>query len=227
MKWYYTIFDLNMSVGQYDLCLMVQWFCFISERAFDIWKSYFQIIKWYYTVFHLSMTLSHFDLYFMVQWFCPVSERYSIDLFTLSARLNSGELLSNAFVLLYSRIWKWSELHHIWGQGHFRAVYPWTSDMVILHKYCFKHLCYLFGTSVRWAFKGPLVFNKSLAKYFWVILSPIKLSVYCLKNLFSNGNIKTLTNEQQHEKTNIGLTRSRTNQAVQPLELARGLKFRI
>ena len=99
MKWYYTIFDLNMSVGQYDLCLMVQWFCFISERAFDIWKSYFQIIKWCYTVFHLSMTLSHCDLYFMVQWFCPVSERYSTDLFTLSARHNSGELC-------YPRFWQ-------------------------------------------------------------------------------------------------------------------------
>ena len=42
------IFDLSMSVGQYDLYLMVQWFCFISERPFDIWKSYFQIMKWYY-----------------------------------------------------------------------------------------------------------------------------------------------------------------------------------
>ena len=100
MKWYYTIFDLNMSVGQYDRCLMVQWFCFISDRPFDIWKSYFQIIKWCYTVFHLSMTVSHCDLYFMVQWFCPVSERYSTDLFTLSARHNSGELCCHATALV-------------------------------------------------------------------------------------------------------------------------------
>ena len=100
MKWYYTIFDLNMSVGQYDRCLMVQWFCFISDRPFDIWKSYFQIIKWCYTVFHLSMTVSHCDLYFMVQWFCPVSERHSTDLFTLLARHNSGELCCNVTALV-------------------------------------------------------------------------------------------------------------------------------
>ena len=42
------MFDLNMNVGQYDLYFMVQWFCFICERPFDIWTSYFQIMKWYY-----------------------------------------------------------------------------------------------------------------------------------------------------------------------------------
>ena len=61
-----TVFDLNMNVGYYDLYFMVQWFCLISRRSFDICTSYFQIMKWYDTTFDLNMIVSHCDLYFMV-----------------------------------------------------------------------------------------------------------------------------------------------------------------
>ena len=97
------IFDLSMSVGQYDLYLMVQWFCFISKRPFDIYMKIilpdYEMVL-YYTVFHLSITVSHCDLYFMVQWFCPVSERYSTDLFSSLAGHNSGELCCHATALV-------------------------------------------------------------------------------------------------------------------------------
>ena len=40
MKWYDTVFNLNMNVSHCDLYFMVQWFCFISRRIFDICTSY-------------------------------------------------------------------------------------------------------------------------------------------------------------------------------------------
>ena len=33
------MFGHNMNVGQYDLYFMVQWFCLICERPFDIWAA--------------------------------------------------------------------------------------------------------------------------------------------------------------------------------------------
>ena len=36
-------FDLNINVVYSDLYFMVQWFCFISLRLFDVWTSYFGI----------------------------------------------------------------------------------------------------------------------------------------------------------------------------------------
>ena len=112
-----TIWHINIILPDYEMVLHNIWpeyecwsvwpmfngpviLLYIWKTPFDIWKSYCQIIKWCYTVFHLSMTVSHCDLYFMVQWFCPVSERYSTDLFTLSARHNSGELCCHATALV-------------------------------------------------------------------------------------------------------------------------------
>ena len=63
---------LKLNVGHCDIYFMVQWFCLISWRLFDVWTSYFRIIGQYDQTFDLKVNVSHCDLYFMVQWFCHI-----------------------------------------------------------------------------------------------------------------------------------------------------------
>ena len=63
-------FDLKIKVGNCDLYFMVQWFCLISWRLFDVWTSYFGIMSHYDMTPDLKVNVGHCDLYFMVQWFC-------------------------------------------------------------------------------------------------------------------------------------------------------------
>ena len=58
------------NVGHCDLYFLVQWFCHVSWRLFDVWTSYFGIISEYGTTFDLKINVGLCDLYFMVQWFC-------------------------------------------------------------------------------------------------------------------------------------------------------------
>ena len=50
---------------------MVQWFCLISWRLFDVCTSYFGSMNQY----DLNINVGHCDLYSMVQWFCLISWR--------------------------------------------------------------------------------------------------------------------------------------------------------
>ena len=52
---------------------MVQWFCLIPWRLFDVWTSYFRIMSQYDLTFDLKINVGCFVLYFMVQWFCLIS----------------------------------------------------------------------------------------------------------------------------------------------------------
>ena len=65
----------SWNEGQHDLYFMVQWFCLISWRLFDVWTLFFGIMNQYDPRFNLKMNVGHCDLYFMVQWFCLVSWR--------------------------------------------------------------------------------------------------------------------------------------------------------
>ena len=75
MSQYSPMFDLKINVGHCDLYFMVQWFCLISWRLFNIWTPYFGIMSQYDPMFDLKIYLGHCDLYFMVQWFCLISWR--------------------------------------------------------------------------------------------------------------------------------------------------------
>ena len=68
-----TTFDLKINVGHCDPYFMIQWFCLISWRLFDVWISYFRIMSRYDLTFDLKINVGCFDLYFMVQWFCIIS----------------------------------------------------------------------------------------------------------------------------------------------------------
>ena len=69
----YPTFDLKINLGCCDLHFMVQWFCLISWRLFDVWTSYFGII--YDPTIDFKINVGHCDLYFMVQLYCLVSWR--------------------------------------------------------------------------------------------------------------------------------------------------------
>ena len=63
----------SWSEGQDDLYFMVQWFCLISWRLFDVCTSYFRSMNQYDPTFDLKINVGHCDLYSMVQWFCLIS----------------------------------------------------------------------------------------------------------------------------------------------------------
>ena len=68
-------YDLKINVGHCDLYFMVQWFCLISWRLFDVWTPLFGIMSRVDPKFDLKINVGHCDLYFMVQWFCLISWR--------------------------------------------------------------------------------------------------------------------------------------------------------
>ena len=63
------------KVGHCDPYFMVEWFCLISWRLFDVWTSYFGIMSQYDPTFDLKIKVSRCDLYFMVQGFCLIPPR--------------------------------------------------------------------------------------------------------------------------------------------------------
>ena len=75
MNQFNATFGLKIIVCHSDLYVMVQWFCVISWRLFDIWTAYFRIMRQYDQTFDLKLNEGHCDLYFMVQWFCLISWR--------------------------------------------------------------------------------------------------------------------------------------------------------
>ena len=68
----------SWSEGQHDPYFMVQWFCLISWKLFDVWTSYFEIMSQYDPTCDLKINVGYWDLYFMVQWFCLISWRLFI-----------------------------------------------------------------------------------------------------------------------------------------------------
>ena len=75
MSQYDWTFDLKINVGHWDLYFMVQWFCLIFWRLFDVWTSYFEIMSQYDKTLDLKINVGHCDLYFIVQWFYLISWR--------------------------------------------------------------------------------------------------------------------------------------------------------
>ena len=65
----------KINVGHCDLYFMVQWFCLVSWRLFDVWTSLFGSMNQYDLTFALRLNVGHCNRYFMVHWFCLISWR--------------------------------------------------------------------------------------------------------------------------------------------------------
>ena len=68
-------FDLRINVGHCDLYFMVQWFCLVSWRLFDVWTPLFGIVNQYDPTLDSKINVGHCDLYFIVKWFWVISWR--------------------------------------------------------------------------------------------------------------------------------------------------------
>ena len=75
MSQYDLILDLKIKVGHCDLYFMVQWFCLISWRLFDVLTWYLGMMSKYDLMLDLKVKVGHCDLYFMVQRVCLISWR--------------------------------------------------------------------------------------------------------------------------------------------------------
>ena len=184
MSQYDTTFDLKINVGHCDLYFMVQWFCLISWRLFDVWTSYFRIMSQYDPTFDLKINVGHCDLYFMVQWFCLISWRL-FDVWTsyfrimsqydptFDLKLNVGhydlyfmvqwflpyisKTICSINIILqdYESVW-----HNIWPQNKCRSLWPIFHDPVIL-PYTLKTIWYM--NTILWDYESvwPNVWPKN------------------------------------------------------------------
>ena len=59
--------DLKINVGLCDLYVIVQWFCLISPRLFDLWVSYTEIMKQCVPNFDLKVNISEHDFAWYLQ----------------------------------------------------------------------------------------------------------------------------------------------------------------
>ena len=122
MSQYDTTFDLKINVGHCDLYFIVQWFCLISWRLFDVWTSYFRIMIQYDPTFDLKINVGHCDLYFMVQWFWHILKTI---------------WYMNTILWYYESVWP-----DVWPKNKCRSLWPIFHGPVIL-PYILKTIWYM------------------------------------------------------------------------------------
>ena len=105
------------TVGHCDPYFMVQWFCLISWRLFDVWTSLFGIIIQYDQTFDLKVTVGHCDLYFMVQWFCIISWK----LF---------DIWKSYFGIMGQMFWPQNKYRSLWPIFHGPVILPYISKTI-------------------------------------------------------------------------------------------------
>ena len=110
---------------------MVQWFCLISWRLFDVWTSYFGIMSQYDTTFDLKLNVGHCNLYFMVQWFCLISWKQFGGWTSYFQIMSQYDPTSDLKIFLCHCdlyfIVPWdceSVTHNIWPQNKCRSLWP-------------------------------------------------------------------------------------------------------
>ena len=64
MNQYDLMHDLKINVGHCDLYFMVQWFCVIPWRLFDVWTSSLRIMGQYDQTFDLKINVSLWPIFY-------------------------------------------------------------------------------------------------------------------------------------------------------------------
>ena len=150
MSQYDLTCDLKVNVGQCDLYFMVQWFCLISWRLFDVWTSYFRIMSQYDQTFDLKINVGNCDLYFMVQWFCLILWRL-FDVWT-------------SCFGIYESVW-----HDIWPQNKCRSLWPIYHGPVTL-LYILKTIWHVNPILRDYESVWPDVWPQNICSTLWPIL---------------------------------------------------------
>ena len=112
-----------------DPNFMVQWFCLIYWRPFDVRTSYFWIMSWCEPTFYLKINVGHCDPHFMVPWFCHILKT----IWCMNIILSDYE-------------WVWP---YVWAQNKYRSLWPIFHGPVIL-SYLEDHLIYEHRTFGLW-----------------------------------------------------------------------------
>ena len=144
--------DLKINVGHCDLYFMVQWFCLISWRLFDVWTSYIGIMSQYDPMFDLKLIVGHCD-----QWF------FSYILKTIWCM--------NILLWDYESVW-----HNIWPQNKCRLLGPILCSTAIL-PYTLKTILYM--NTILWDYESvwPDVSPQNIYSTLWPIFhGPVSLS---------------------------------------------------
>ena len=102
----------KINVGHCDLYFMVQWFCLISWRLFDVWTSYFRIMSRYDPTFDLKINVGHWPIFHG-----PAILHYILK--TICCM--------NIIFWDYASVW-----HNIWPQNKCRSLWPLFHGPVIL-----------------------------------------------------------------------------------------------
>ena len=101
----------SWSEGQQDPYFMIQWFCLICWRLFDVWTSYFGIMSQYDLTCDPKINVGHCDLYFMVQWVCLISWRL-FDVWT-------------PYLWNYESVWHKNKCRSLWPIFHGPVILPY------------------------------------------------------------------------------------------------------
>ena len=126
---------------------MVQWFCLVSWRLFDVWTPLLGITtrRW------PQINIGHCELYFMVQWFCVISWRL-FDLWTsyfgnmgqydqtFDLKINVCHCDLYFMVQWFCPIWWLSVIFSdnetgwpkLWPQNKYRSTWPLFYGLVLL-----------------------------------------------------------------------------------------------
>ena len=164
---------LKINVGHCDQYFMVQWFCFIFWRLFDVWTSYFGIMSQYETTFDLKIIVGHCDLYFMVQWFYLISWR----LFAI---------WTPYFGIMSQYVWP-----DVWPQNICSTLWPIFHGRVILPN-ILKTIQWL--NIILWDYETvwPDMWPPNICRSLWPILHvPLNLpfilkTVWCMNRILSD-----------------------------------------
>ena len=112
MRHYDQTFDLKINVGHCDLYFMVQWFCLISWRLFDVCRSYFEI--W------ISMTRG-------------LTSKYMKVIVTYILWSSDFALYLEDYLMYENHYWDYDSLWpDVWQQNKCRSLLPIFHGPVIL-----------------------------------------------------------------------------------------------
>ena len=166
MNKYDLRFDLKINAGHCDLCFIVQWFCLVSWRLFDVWTSLFGIMNQHDLTFDLKIIVGHCDLYFLVQWFlCYILKIV---------------WCMNIIIWDYESVWP-----DIWPQNNCRSLWPIFYGPVILH-YILKTICYMYMNIILrdyWSV-WPDIWPQTKCKSLWPVFHGPVILPYILKTIW-------------------------------------------
>ena len=128
----------KINVGHCDLYFMVQWFCVISWRLFDVCTSYFRSMNQYDPKFDLKINVGHCDLYFMVQRLCLIAWRlFHVPIFHgpvilcfILRTIWCVNIILGDYGSVWPEVWPQNKCMSLWPIFHGPLILPYISKTI-------------------------------------------------------------------------------------------------